>query len=61
MDAYGVLAAIQNALGVKDAVKKFARSLRPKKRDGSMVAELRRRIGNLSALGMVKTREKGKQ
>ena len=57
VEAFGTLAAISNAFGTKDAVKKFVRALKPKKDAGTSMAEVRRRFGKLAAMGMLEVKK----
>lgn len=56
LGAYAELAAIAQALGAKDALKKFGRALKSHAGEGSDVAELRRRLAPLLRQGLVKER-----
>jgi len=56
VQAFGTLAAIANSFGAKDAVKKFAKTLKPKK-SGDNIVEIRRRMGRLASLGMVQEKK----
>ena len=54
VDAYGTLAAIAESFGSKGAVRKFVQAIKPKKSGTDSTSELRRRMGKLVAMGLVR-------
>jgi hypothetical protein len=56
LGAYAELAAIAQALGAKDALKKFGKAIRSKGAEGDPMAELRRKLAPMIQRGLVKER-----